>query len=367
MENYESYITLKEISEILGENYSTIRHYKREFNVYVDARLFGRQIRYSSQNIDLFREILGFKEDGCTNMKIEKMLQDKKIKRQEDKQVSEQAAKQVSKQVSEEASKEASEQVSEEVSEQVSEEASKEASEQVSEQVSNEASKQAASKMAQGIYKKIKRELDSDIQNKIQKQINSTEPAIDKYLEKLTEKINAALSGIQKTHQENLKTFSQGITMVNQRVISMETELGLPPGRELKIEIPEPENIKITVDRLRLSDQTQKASAGSGEKKAGDLVIDKNLEAVLKSIEKGKPDKDAVVGWVLSERNKKPCPSYADLAAKLDNAAVSTLSGRGGWNRSSLSKMILERDKGDKVNLSVLPKNVAVNGGQQRA
>jgi len=154
MQRDEKYITLKKIAEVLEENYSTIRHYKRRFNVYLDARVFGRQVRYSIQNIELFREILDFKEDGYANDEIEMILMDKKIIRQGDNEIMGQADKEVSQQISEQASKEVSEQVVQQVSEQSSEEESRQVSQEVSGQSDREVGKQVFQVVVQfGTYR----------------------------------------------------------------------------------------------------------------------------------------------------------------------------------------------------------------------
>ncbi|SMP83072.1 MerR HTH family regulatory protein [Desulfonatronum zhilinae] len=68
-----------------------------------------------------------------------------------------------------------------------------------------------------------------------------------------------------------------------------------------------------------------------------------DLEFVKNSVHEGKPDKNAVRQWVLSERRKGPEQSYAALAEVLNDAGVPTLSGREGWNRGTLRNIVVER------------------------
>jgi len=78
MKNDDVYITLREIAETLGENYSTIRDYKRIFTSHLKIKLYGRKIKYSIQSLDLLRYILDLKEDGHSNEEIEKILSQEK-------------------------------------------------------------------------------------------------------------------------------------------------------------------------------------------------------------------------------------------------------------------------------------------------
>jgi len=77
------------------------------------------------------------------------------------------------------------------------------------------------------------------------------------------------------------------------------------------------------------------------------LVVDQGLQIVINSIENSRPDRTAVIEWLVAEKTKNPFISFADLATMLDDAGVPTLSGRVGWNRNSLSKMIPKREKED--------------------
>jgi len=346
MQRDEKYITLKRIADVLEENYSTIRHYKRRFNVYLDARVFGRKVRYSTQNVELFRDILDFKEDGYTNDEIETILMDKKIIRQEDKEIMGQADKEVSEQVSKEVSGQVSERVSgqadKEVSEQVSGQAGKQVSEQVSEQavkevseeagkevsgqVSEQVSKQTVEEIYQRVYKKIKGDLGKEIQ------INSLEANLDEHLKKLTENINTSLAMLH----ENQQALYQAITQVNKRVVSMEAELGLESVEDLQMDCLGTGDLKINMEGMGLIFPLVETSEDPAKEES-------SLEIVLQSMVNGIPDREAVVSWLNMMRSKSPCPSYADLATRLDKAEVPTLSGRGGWNRSTLSKMVSEK------------------------
>ncbi len=68
-----------------------------------------------------------------------------------------------------------------------------------------------------------------------------------------------------------------------------------------------------------------------------------DLDFIRNSVHEGKPDKNAVRQWVLSERRKGPEQSYAVLAEVLNEAGVPTLSGREGWNRGTLRNIVVER------------------------
>ncbi|GAB6060688.1 hypothetical protein JCM31598_38050 [Desulfonatronum parangueonense] len=68
-----------------------------------------------------------------------------------------------------------------------------------------------------------------------------------------------------------------------------------------------------------------------------------DLDFVRNSVHEGKPDREAVRQWVLSERRKGPEQSYAVLAEILNEAGVPTLSGREGWNRGTLRNLITGR------------------------
>jgi len=286
MKNDDAYITLKEISETLGENYSTIRHYKRLFNVYLDARVFGRCVRYARHNVDLFRDILDLKEDGYSNDEIEKELQDKKIKRQRDNEVSEQVSEEVSEEVSEQVSEEVSRQASKQVSEEVSEQMSKE----VSEQVSNQVSKEVLQKVHERVIAPLLQDLLADRQ------------CLIGYLEKLTESINSSLVVLQ----ENQQKIYQRIIAVNQKVVSMETALGVESGEDLIKEDFDPGDVDIILDVGHLPEFSMIGAYPDMEEESVEpLVVDESLQPVIESIENSKPDKTAVLDWLVAEKEEK--------------------------------------------------------------
>ncbi len=337
----EKYITLKKIAEVLEENYSTIRHYKRRFNVYLDARVFGRQVRYSTQNIELFREILDFKEDGYTNDDVEAVLMDKKIIRQGDNEVMEQSDKEVSEQVSQQAGEGVSKQVSkqvgqevsgqsdEEVSQKVSGQAGNQVSEEVGEQVSKGVSKQEVKEIYQAVYKEIKAGVYTETQSYFERLVQSLEANLNDHLRSLTENISTSLAMLN----ENQQTLHKAITQVNERVVSMESELGLESVEEHQIGCLKTGDLKNNVGELALDLPLMEETihGEEGPNLDQDSYQDEDptqcptLEKVLKSITNGVSDKVAVVQWLSTMRSKtkvdpmsRPISSFFKLHLKFN-------------------------------------------------
>lgn len=266
------------------------------------------------------------------------------VSEQVSKQVGEGVSQEASKQVSQEVSEGASKEVSEEVSKQVGQEASKQVSEQVSEQAGSQVSKGVSNQEVKEIYqeviKEIKAEVYSETQNYFERLIHSLEANLNDHLGSLTENISASLAMLN----ENQLALHKAITGVNERVVSMEAEFGLDSAEEIEIGSLKTGDLKINVEELAL-DLPLMGDRGEDEETTQEEeapLPDTSLDNVLKSITNGVSDKVAVVQWLCAMRSQTPCPTYAELAARLDNAGVPTLSGRAGWNRGSLSKMVTE-------------------------
>ena len=63
------------------------------------------------------------------------------------------------------------------------------------------------------------------------------------------------------------------------------------------------------------------------------------------SIENGRPDRDVVVQWVMTQRETQPPPSYKKLAGILNEAKIPTLSGRDAWSRSTLRNLAVRAEE----------------------
>jgi len=334
---------------VLEENYSTICHYKKVFNIYLEARLFGRRLKYCSHNIDLFRDILEFKEDGFSNEEVEEMLKQKKgIKEQINyetnnevhNETTTQTLNEINKDVNNEMNNEINKETNTQTNNEISNETNKQTENEINKDVNNEINKETINEIYNKVYKEIRADLGKDIQIHFASLTLSLEASLNEHLKKLTENINTSMAALQ----ENQQTLYQAITSVNKRVVSMEAELGLEPGKALQIHSFEPGNVQINVEGLAMPLVAAREDPAKEEP-----VQDLGLEPVLQSITNGIPDREALVHWLKSMRSQNPCPSYADLATLLDNAGVPTSSGRGGWNRSSLSKIISKRNDEDTI------------------
>ncbi|SMP83267.1 MerR HTH family regulatory protein [Desulfonatronum zhilinae] len=68
--------TLTDIAQKLSVNYKTLYNYKDVFKEFLVVQDQGRQTRYLSINIEIFRKILEMKDDGATNADVHEVLSD---------------------------------------------------------------------------------------------------------------------------------------------------------------------------------------------------------------------------------------------------------------------------------------------------
>ena len=64
-----------------------------------------------------------------------------------------------------------------------------------------------------------------------------------------------------------------------------------------------------------------------------------DLEFVRASVQNGRPDKTAVIQWIMAEKERNPDMSYGHLATMLSEAGIPTLSGRDNWSRAVIRNL----------------------------
>ena len=375
----EEYVSLRKIAKMLGENYSTIRYYKNEFNIYMDARIFGRRLKYSTQSVDLLVEILELKDDGFSNEEIESMLQEKKgVNGQTDRRTDGPTDKRINGPTDKRIDGptdgrmdglmdgrtvgwtdgwmngwtdgptdglmdgqtdglmdglmdgQVDGQTDGQVDGQTDGQTDGLMDGQADGQVDEWTEGQVDEKVLNGIYQRVYERIKEVFAKDLAKELGGAR--LNKHLKKLTENINTSLT----VQQKNQQVLQQAIEVVNKRVVSMEAELGLEPGEELSIDSIEVGTIKIDTEGLELLDPDPDPDPDPDVL----TITDNGLEPVLQSIHDGIVDKTVLVTWLIAVRSQKPRPSYAVLATQLDNAGVPTLTGRAGWNSSTLSKIV---------------------------
>ena len=141
---------------------------------------------------------------------------------------------------------------------------------------------------------------------------------------------------------EVIEEIQQGLQAVDARLSALEEELGTETdgpidmyrieAGELQVSLPEIE-LDIELPRDKIPEPSEGAPDPHG------------LAGIRQSIENGRPDRDTVVQWVMTQRETQPPPSYKKLAGILNEAKIPTLSGRDAWSRSTLRNLAVRAEE----------------------
>lgn len=322
----KSLLSLREIAQELNLNYRTMIDTKNQFNKFLFGQSDGQNIKYSSECIDFFRLIFALREEGYTCEMIRRTLL-KKMPMPEDEQLKEwvesYAAKYADRWMKMDNDGGGWTKMDEDgcgwmgMDEDGGREMNADADGEGWTDEDGDGGRWT--KMDQddsGSLHTFKSEIDSHLAD-IQEQIKALQASHGSDMSTLAAQVNASVTQIYKALHE-LQSQTQSI---DERLRHLEGELNLEPG-------PKFEFSELDLEQLQVQLASEEARTSHAD-----------LDFVLASISDGRPNKEAIVQWVWAERERDPSVSYARLVEMLDREGVPTLSGREGWNRTSLRNL----------------------------
>ncbi len=163
-------------------------------------------------------------------------------------------------------------------------------------------------------------------------------------LQKLATENNIAITAIC----EAIEDIQSGIQAVDARLSALEDELGIETedlaemyrikAEDFQVSLPAPEfDFRVLPDDITKMEEPPQTDNEHPEDPH-------KLAAVQDSISDGKPDRDTLLQWILSQRNTTPRTSYKNLAAILNDAKIPTLSGRDFWSRGTIRNMAVKAE-----------------------
>ncbi|SMP80957.1 MerR HTH family regulatory protein [Desulfonatronum zhilinae] len=331
--------TLKEIADELGVNYKTLFAYKDVFQEFMVIQLQGMKVKYLPENIDIFTRILVLREEGLGFEDIIKALKsnepegmggnrsvDLSVGRSIDRSVDLSVCPSVDPSVCRSVDRSVGLSIDRSIDRSVG--------------LSIDRSVDISEEQESGLNDSERDEDDQDhIETAVDKSvvvpetqpepIPSTKPGpdleaiqdmLDHSLSRLESRILSEVSELLPQMNSALTQFYKFSYELLARLEKIETDLGVE-GKPMATELD------LEAIQVRMEPAYSHA----------------DLEFVKNSVHEGKPDKNAVRQWVLSERRRKPELSYSVLAVVLNDAGIPTLSGREGWNRGTLRNIVVER------------------------
>lgn len=342
-------LTLKEISRELGVNYKTVHYYKDIFEEFVFIQFQGRRILYLPENINLFSKILELKDEGYSNegireiffgMKSENlkiylsgdlddwMSGDLDVRRSRGLDVwrSGDLAGWRSDYLTGDLSGCLDGQsVSDDVCDHASEAKDREPDKSDNEKELSLQISQLKDELLRELQTNLSREVDSTVQEKIK----NLADALEDSLLKLTAEINGSLVQVYKA----VNQIQEGLNNLDSRLEQLEKNLGIEATEGGELTDLELEKMQVRRPEINLEDK-ETILKEAGESLDPDDYSYADLQFVKASINNGKPDRTTVIQWIRSEKEKDPDVSYGELANRLNDAGIPTLSGRQEWSRS---------------------------------
>jgi len=176
---------------------------------------------------------------------------------------------------------------------------------------------------------------DQKIKDTLNRRISNLQSGLEQALLSMSAEINSPLTQFYKQISE----IQEGINTLEARLGHLESNLGEETAEEIRFSDLDLDQMQVSSPKIDLtqdsdlSDSIEEESLGYSEQDQ-DQMSPIDLEFVKNSIHNGRPDREAVIRWIQSERKNNPELSYSDLATKLNEAKIPTLSGRDEWSRS---------------------------------
>ncbi|TWI62261.1 hypothetical protein LZ24_03369 [Desulfobotulus alkaliphilus] len=223
-----------------------------------------------------------------------------------------------------------------------------------------------AKELAQEIKEELLKELPPMLESLLQKFATSLGEELSRTLthsfQKLATENNIAVTAIC----EAIDDMQNGISNLDRRMTTLERELGQPVEEPFQFYEIDASNLQVSLQTLSFDFTVP----GIQSEETADLAEEDpedadphNLRPVIESIVHSKPNKEAVLDWVMERRATiSPAPSYSALASILDDAKILTLSGRGTWSPGTLRNMVVKREAEENRALELEEEDSAEDG-----
>ncbi|EFI35562.1 hypothetical protein Dthio_PD2988 [Desulfonatronospira thiodismutans ASO3-1] len=298
-------LSLREIANELKINYNTLISCKNYFEENLQVRNIGRTPKYQAEYADFFRLVFALKDEGYVMPQIVEIIQENQRDKFEP-SLAEWVAKWHYELFNERMNEPVIERTDDLTNELMIEPTNELTNEPTNERT-DDLMNERTNECTEPDWEVIVSEATSRMENKLsdhRTQLNST---------------------ITKLYQVTTE-LQQAAADLNRRISRLENELNGEAGSEPKLTELDLEELQIQQDNPPAPTRYEHAS----------------LEFVKASIQNGKPDRDAVIQWILSEKERDPQVSYGHLAKVLDEAQVPTLSGKTGWCRTTLRNIMVK-------------------------
>lgn len=327
-------LTLKEIARELGVNYKTVHYYKDIFEEFVFIQFQGRRIRYLPENIFLIAKILELKDEWYCNEGIRDQFnslksENLKIYLSDDLDVWESGG------LTDWRSGCLDVQRSGDLTDRMSGDPAGDPNEQSEdEEQSQQPIDQAAlvSQLREEIQDQLNTLAADQVQNEVSRQLTQLLSTLEDCLLKMSSETNGAMTQVYKA----IYQAQNGMQTLEDRLGKLEEALGEGRGELIELDQIDLNQLQLNKHNLEVEmdvDGQDRGPSISGEDE--DCVPNHaDLEFVRSSIQDGKPDKTAVIQWIIAEKERNPDLSYGQLAKILTNADIPTLSGRDEWSRA---------------------------------
>ncbi|TYT73479.1 hypothetical protein [Desulfobotulus mexicanus] len=221
------------------------------------------------------------------------------------------------------------------------------------------------------------KELAQEVKDELLKElIPMLEVLLQRFATNLGEELSRTLThGFQKLATENniaitaiceaIDDMQNGIRNLDRRMTNLEKELGLPVEQPFDLYEIEAGNLQVSLQTLSfdLTVPPIQSVQPADEAQDNEDADPHNLRPVIESIVNSKPNREAVLEWVMERRAAvSPAPSYGVLASILDDARILTLSGKGKWSPGTLRNLVVKREV--EENRALEEEEDGVDGGE---
>ncbi|EFI32725.1 hypothetical protein Dthio_PD0008 [Desulfonatronospira thiodismutans ASO3-1] len=192
-------------------------------------------------------------------------------------------------------------------------------------------------KLKDELQQELQATLPSQAELVVQEKNKTLADALEDTLLKLTAEINGSMVQVYKA----ITQIQQVMKNLEERLGQLENDLGADPAEGVELSDLDLEKMQVSHPSINIADAESIPEEAQEPAPLDDYAY-ADLEFVRNSIHNGKPDKAAVTQWIRSEKEKDPGITYVELAKRLKDAKIPTLSGRDEWTRALVRNLAVK-------------------------